>query len=111
MHFRVESIKDVVNLVSLGFLSSRQHFCSTWCGDDMLVRWDMTGEKISDALPEMEHLSFEVLQLSLATSFEITEFTFFFAHCVLAQAMQSCGDQGCRGVRVMVKALDLHVLL
>ena len=60
--------------------------CASWVLDntsvsfgvvmDMLVRWDLTGEKISDALSEMEHLPFEVLhqsecyvlfELSLAT--------------------------------------------
>ena len=30
----------------------------------MLVRWDLTGEMISDALSEMEHLSFDVLHQS-----------------------------------------------
>ena len=42
----------------------------------MPVKWDLTGENISDALSEMEHLSFEVLhqsechvlELSLVTS-------------------------------------------
>ena len=75
MIFHVETINDVVNLVSLRFLGFGQHFCFIWCGDDMLVRWDLTGEKISDALSEMEHLSFEVLHqserhapLALATS-------------------------------------------
>ena len=92
-----------------------QHFCSSWCGDDMPVRWDVAGQKISDELPEMEHLSFEVmhqsechvlLDLSLATSLISREFAcFFFAYCVLAQANQSCGDQGGREVRVMVKSL------
>ena len=61
MNFHVEGVNGVVNLVSLRFLGFGQHFCFIWCGDDMLVRWDLTGEKISDALSEMEHLSFEVL--------------------------------------------------
>ena len=30
----------------------------------MPVRWDLTGEKVNDALSEMEHLSFEVLHQS-----------------------------------------------
>ena len=91
MNFHVESINDVVNFVSLRFMGLGQHFCSSWCGDDMLVRWDLTGrEKISDPLPEMEHMSFEVLhqsechvllELSLATSLISENLHFFF--CVL----------------------------
>ena len=96
--FHVESINDIVNLVSLHFLGLGQHFCSTSCGDDMIVRWDLTGEK----LREMEHLSFEVLhqsechaplELSLATSL-IIENLHLSAHCVLAQAIPSNGGQG-----------------
>ena len=61
----------------------------------------------------MEHLALEVLhqsechvplELSLATSL-VSENVLFFAHCVLAQTNQSCGDQGGREVRVMVKSL------
>ena len=69
-------INDVVNLVSLRFLSLGQHFCSG-LSDDTPVRSDLAGENISDAVPEMEHLALEVmhqsechvpLELSLATS-------------------------------------------
>ena len=88
MNFHVESINDVVNLASLRFLSLGQHFCSSWCGDDMPVRSDMREEQIIDALPEMEHLAFEalhqsechvLLELLLATSL-ISENVHFFAH-------------------------------
>ena len=98
MNFHVEGINDVVNLVSLRLLGFGQHFCFIWCGDDMLVRWDLTGEKISDALSEMEHLSSEVLhqsechvllELSLATSL-ISENLYFLR---------------------TVSALELHMLL
>ena len=42
MNFHGDSVGDVVNFVSLRFLGLGQHLCSSWCGDDMLVRWDLT---------------------------------------------------------------------
>ena len=73
----------------------------------MLVRWDLAGEKISDALPEMEHWSSEVLrqsechvplELSLATSLVSDKFQFFVrtvcwlrqTNCVVIKVAGKC---------------------
>ena len=84
MNFHVESINDVVNLVSLRFLSLGQHFCSSWCGDDMPVRRDVAGQKISDPFAEMVlHQSDSHVPLDLSFETSLVSENLQFCFCVL----------------------------
>ena len=91
MNFHGESINDVVNLFSLRFMGlGTTPSVPVGVAMTCLSGGTWQDRKISDELPEMEHLSFEVmhqsechvlLDLSLATSLISENLHFFF--CVL----------------------------